>query len=74
MDPRPDPAAPTPADWLARCPACGRADPVPLANVARLMRAGGPECCGRPMTWYVRAGGVGPPTPAPHPRRPPAAK
>jgi hypothetical protein len=42
-------------DWLVHCPTCGRTRFVKLADVAKLMRADGPKCCGQTMTWYTKA-------------------
>jgi hypothetical protein len=46
-----DPAS----DWLVRGPECGRTNTAKVSVVIKLMRANGPRCCGRAMTWYLRA-------------------
>jgi hypothetical protein len=49
-------------DWVAYCPTCHRAQPVPLGDVAHLLRNGPLRCCDRPVAWYIRADPASPAT------------
>jgi hypothetical protein len=49
----PEPNAPDPLPYLAWCPKCGLCVPFNVEGLARFIRDGWPQCCGREMLCHT---------------------